>query len=177
MADLRFACWSQSALSLMSASLIVPFELAYMNQLQLCGWNSAAVMTSVSSSMLAGLISTMLKLWSWIFKFHKFIRRSSLLMNVSPSLFTEMLLIWYACAFAYVRRGTAATTVSWWVRRGNLRSWALLKWTFDMGRIPPPPPVGFPGVKSWERLFSATTFSDFSNTFHNFIVLSFVESR
>lgn len=62
--DLRLACWSQRALSLISASFIVPFELAYMNQLQLRGWNSAAVMTSVSSSMLAGLISTMLKLWS-----------------------------------------------------------------------------------------------------------------
>ena len=32
---LRFACWSHKALSLMSASLIVPLELAYMNQLQL----------------------------------------------------------------------------------------------------------------------------------------------
>ena len=62
--DVRLACWSQSALSRMSASLIVPFELAYINQLQLWGWNSAAVMTSVSSSMFAGLISTMLKLWS-----------------------------------------------------------------------------------------------------------------
>jgi hypothetical protein len=33
----RLACWSQRALSLMSASLMVPFELAYMNQLQLMG--------------------------------------------------------------------------------------------------------------------------------------------
>lgn len=80
----------------MSASLIVPFELAYINQLQLCGWNSAAVMTSVNSSMFAGLMSTMLKLWSWMFKFQRFIRRSSLEMKVSPSLFTEMLLMWYA---------------------------------------------------------------------------------
>lgn len=46
----------------MSASLIVPLELAYMNQLQLIGWNSAAVMTSVSSSIFAGLMSTILKL-------------------------------------------------------------------------------------------------------------------
>lgn len=59
---LRLACWSHKALSLISASLIVPLELAYMNQLQLCGWNSAAVMTSVSSSIFAGFISTMLKL-------------------------------------------------------------------------------------------------------------------
>jgi len=78
----------------MSASLMVPLELAYMNQLQLMGWNSAAVMTSVSSSMFAGLMSTMLKLWSWMLRFQRLIRKSSLLMNVSPSLFTEMLLMW-----------------------------------------------------------------------------------
>ncbi len=78
----------------MSASLMVPLELAYMNQLQLMGWNSAAVITSVSSSMFAGLMSTMLKLWSWMLRFHRLMRKSSLLMNVSPSLFTEMLLMW-----------------------------------------------------------------------------------
>lgn len=33
----HFACWSHKALSRISASLIVPFELAYMNQLQLIG--------------------------------------------------------------------------------------------------------------------------------------------
>jgi hypothetical protein len=60
--DLRFAWLSHSALCRMSASLMVPLELAYMNQLQLFGWNSAAVMTSVNSSMFAGLMSTMLKL-------------------------------------------------------------------------------------------------------------------
>jgi hypothetical protein len=32
---LRFACWSHKALSRISASFMVPFELAYMNQLQL----------------------------------------------------------------------------------------------------------------------------------------------
>lgn len=42
----------------MSASLMVPFELEYINKLQWLGWNSAAVMTSVSSSMFTGLIST-----------------------------------------------------------------------------------------------------------------------
>lgn len=51
--------WSQSAASRMSANLIVPFELEYMNRLQCIGWNSAAVMTSVSSSMFTGLMSTM----------------------------------------------------------------------------------------------------------------------
>lgn len=55
---LRFTCRSQSADSRISASLIVPFELEYMKRLQCEGWNSAAVMTSVSSSILTGLIST-----------------------------------------------------------------------------------------------------------------------
>lgn len=126
--NVLFACWSHNALSRMSASLIVPLELAYMNQLQLRGWNSAAVMTSVNSSMFAGLMSTMLKLWSWMFRFHRLIRKSSLLMNVSPSLLTEMLLMWYAWALAYVLLGTAATTVSWWVSLGSLRSAGLRKW-------------------------------------------------
>lgn len=58
-ADSRFACESHSAASRISASLIVPFELEYMNMLQCIGWNSAAVITSVSSSMFTGLMSTM----------------------------------------------------------------------------------------------------------------------
>lgn len=57
--SLRLACWSHNAESRISASLMVPFELEYMNRLQCIGWNSAAVMTSVSSSMLTGLMSTM----------------------------------------------------------------------------------------------------------------------
>lgn len=81
----------------MSASLMLDFELEYMNRLQCNGWNSVAVMTSVSSSMLTGLISTMsrvgghdcqcqrtnnkesgvLKLWLLMFKFQRLIRRSS----------------------------------------------------------------------------------------------------
>lgn len=40
----------------------------------------------VRSSIFVGLTSTMLKLWLFISKFHKFIRRSSADMNVSPSL-------------------------------------------------------------------------------------------
>ena len=50
---------SQSADSRISASLIVPLEDEYMNRLHDSGWNSAAVMTSVSSSMFVGLMSTM----------------------------------------------------------------------------------------------------------------------
>ena len=43
----------------MSASFMLLFELEYINKLQCDGWNSLDVMTSVSSSMFAGLISTM----------------------------------------------------------------------------------------------------------------------
>ena len=56
--DARLACRSQRAESRMSASLMVPLELEYINRLQCIGWNSAAVMTSVSSSMFTGLMST-----------------------------------------------------------------------------------------------------------------------
>ena len=43
----------------MSASLMLLLELLYTNRLQCVGWNSVAVITSVSSSMLTGLMSTM----------------------------------------------------------------------------------------------------------------------
>ena len=56
--DARLACRSQRAESRMSANLMVPLELEYMNRLQCMGWNSAAVMTSVSSSIFTGLMST-----------------------------------------------------------------------------------------------------------------------
>lgn len=42
----------------MSHSLTVPLLLLYANVLHSMGWNSAAVITSVSSSIFAGLIST-----------------------------------------------------------------------------------------------------------------------
>lgn len=56
--NLHLECLSQRADALMSHKRIVPLLLLYTNVLQLFGWNSAAVITSVSSSMLAGLIST-----------------------------------------------------------------------------------------------------------------------
>jgi len=56
--DTHFVCRSHSAASRMSASLILLFELEYMKRLQCCGWNSAAVITSVNSSIFTGLIST-----------------------------------------------------------------------------------------------------------------------
>ena len=43
----------------MSASLMLLLEEEYMKTLHCVGWNSAAVMTSVSSSMFVGLMSTM----------------------------------------------------------------------------------------------------------------------
>lgn len=52
-------CLSHSAASLMSQSRRVPLLLLYTKRLQWWGWNSAAVITSVRSSMLAGLMSTM----------------------------------------------------------------------------------------------------------------------
>ena len=42
----------------MSASLMLLFELEYMKRLQWVGWNSEEVMTSVSSSIFTGLMST-----------------------------------------------------------------------------------------------------------------------
>lgn len=45
----------------MSLSLMVPLLLLYIKRLQWTGWNSAAVMTSVNSSIFTGLISTMSK--------------------------------------------------------------------------------------------------------------------
>lgn len=57
--DKHFAERSQRAESRISASLMLLFELEYMNKLHCVGWNSVAVMTSVSSSIFTGLISTM----------------------------------------------------------------------------------------------------------------------
>lgn len=52
-------CLSHRAEERMSHSRTVPLLLLYTNTLHWCGWNSAAVITSVSSSMFAGLMSTM----------------------------------------------------------------------------------------------------------------------
>merc|ERR1719228_1857385 len=43
---------------------MVPLLELYTNRLHSLGWNSEAVITSVSSSMLAGLMATMLKDWA-----------------------------------------------------------------------------------------------------------------
>lgn len=55
---LHLAWLSHSADALMSHMRMVPLLLLYTKVLHWLGWNSAAVMTSVSSSMLAGLMST-----------------------------------------------------------------------------------------------------------------------
>lgn len=54
----RLVCLSQSAEALMSQRRSVPLLLLYTNRWQWWGWNSADVITSVRSSMLAGLMST-----------------------------------------------------------------------------------------------------------------------
>ena len=56
--NLHLACLSQRACWRISQSLIVPLLLLYTNKLHSNGWNSAAVITSVNSSILAGFIST-----------------------------------------------------------------------------------------------------------------------
>lgn len=96
-------------------------------------------------------------------------------MYVSPSEFTEMELMWYACALAYIFRGTAATIVSWCVSVGNRRLVPLPTRGSGGGRregCTLPECAAIFRNPSVERLFSATTFSDFSKTFHNLIVLS-----
>lgn len=55
----HLVCLSQSAAVRMSQRRMVPLLLLYTNTLHWFGWHSAAVITSVSSSMLAGLMSTM----------------------------------------------------------------------------------------------------------------------
>lgn len=178
----------------------MPFELEKQNRLHETGWNSAAVMTSVSSSMLTGLMSRMLNDWSEMLRFQRLILRSSALMYVSPSLLIEIELMWYACAFAYTLRGTAATIVSWYVILGSLRYGigCPVEGSIEVvndDEAPPDGPEngddGSPGtdwssgggegggalVAAAEPLFSATTLSDFSKTFHNLIVLSVFLTR
>ncbi len=55
---LLFACVSQRADWRISHKRIMPLLLLYTNKLHSFGWNSAAVITSVSSSMFAGFMST-----------------------------------------------------------------------------------------------------------------------
>lgn len=56
---LHLECLSHRAEERMSHSRMVPLLLLYTNTLHCSGWNSAAVITSVSSSMFTGLMSTM----------------------------------------------------------------------------------------------------------------------
>jgi len=122
-------------------------------------------------------------------RFQRLTRRSSALMYVSPSELIEIELMWYACALAYTLRGTAATIVSWYVMRGRRRYGAPFGSRPSPFLSPPPEPPSDderPGTAAppgggddgalppaaAELLFSATTLSDFSNTFHSLIVLS-----
>ena len=57
--SVRLTCLSQSAWTRMSQRRTVPLEEANANMPQHDGWNSAAVITSVRSSMFGGFMSTM----------------------------------------------------------------------------------------------------------------------
>ena len=97
-----------------------------------------------------------LKLWSLMSKFHRLIRRSSAEMNVSPSVFSEMELMWYAWALAYTRRGTCAYTLLWFCSLGRRSCETLVT---GSGLL---------------MLDMVTTLSCFSYTFQSLIVLSVV---
>jgi hypothetical protein len=127
-----------------------------------------------------------------MFKFHRFILRSSADMYVSPSELREIELIWYACALAYTFRGTAATILSWKAMRGKRRfegggGLPEAEEKKPLALLVEEDAEGVDGVAvGWksevfkepeeseeaDRLFSATTLSDFSKTFHSLIVLS-----
>lgn len=77
-----------------------------------CAAPCCVLHTSVRSSMLAGLMSTMLKLWSERSRLHRLMRRSSADRNVSWSLFTEIELMWYVCALANTRLQREASSTS-----------------------------------------------------------------
>jgi hypothetical protein len=74
----------------MSATLIAPLLVLYTNVLHWVGWNSAAVMTSVNSSMFAGFMSTISVAYANISTSVPFQQRS-----LSPSI--QQLARWGAC--------------------------------------------------------------------------------
>ena len=101
---------------LMPATLQHAVQLDALRQPPCCAVCCAApccvLRTSVRSSMLAGLMSTMLKLWSERSRLHRLMRRSSADRNVSWSLFTEIELMWYVCALANTRLQREASSTS-----------------------------------------------------------------
>ena len=70
-------CRSTRADSRKSHRRTRPLLLLYTSSDACCGWNSAAVITSESSSMSSGLMSTMLKVDVFVCRFHRLIRKSS----------------------------------------------------------------------------------------------------
>lgn len=148
--------WSHKAVCLKSPNFNVPRLLPYINKLQLLGWNSDTVITSVNSSIFSGLISTMLKQLSGLSKFHKLILKSSVEMKHSPSLFGEILLIWYAWALAKILLGYADRTDPEVVIRG-------IRNEFDETVVPP---------LAWDIFNWETAFNLFSYIFQSLIVLS-----
>mmetsp|Transcript_3567 Transcript_3567/g.12791 ORF Transcript_3567/g.12791 Transcript_3567/m.12791 type:complete len:277 (-) Transcript_3567:530-1360(-) len=141
---------SHRAASRMSASRIDPFELLYANTLHCVGWNSAAVITSVKSSMLDGLMSTMLNDWFDTSRFHRLTRKSSAEMNVSQSLLMLMELMWYACALANNLRHREVMITSDVVTDGNRSDKTFWWWP-----PPPPPPAPEPPASASPPLTEA----------------------
>ena len=85
---------SQSARSRRSASRRTPFDEQYARAAQSVGWNSAAMITSESSSMSAGLRSAMLYACCAVLTFQMWMRRSSADRYVSPSALNDSELMW-----------------------------------------------------------------------------------
>lgn len=92
-------------------------------------------MTSESSSMSAGLMSTILNAASLACRCHKLMCRSSAERKVSPSQLTPIELMWYEWPLPYTRFGVAVTMTSCGVMRGRRSS-----------RAPPPAPSAMPGA-------------------------------
>jgi hypothetical protein len=156
--------------------------------------------------MFSGLMSTIVNASASLSKCHKLILKSSALMYVSQSEFTDRLLMWYACAFPNCFRHFALNTFSAAQTLGILKApvneyaltlspvspnplmgaWCVLLLGVFGPRIPPPNPPGFeppppsPPPRfacSESKLKSETHCSCFSKTFHSFMVLSFVDIK
>mmetsp|Transcript_4467 Transcript_4467/g.11560 ORF Transcript_4467/g.11560 Transcript_4467/m.11560 type:complete len:217 (+) Transcript_4467:656-1306(+) len=167
-----FAQPSQRAETRRSTSLTTPFEEECIRRLQWEGWNSAAVMTSESSSMFPGLMSMMLKPTPPWLRCQRLTRRSSAEMNVSWSELIETELMWYACALVKMRRGCAMTRGPAFSMSGRRISTEILPracaWAAEA-----PAPESRCGRKASDEN-SATARVSVSWTRHSLTVLSFV---
>ena len=115
------ACALHSALRRMSARRMLPLLEEYANVWHCVGWKLAHVITSVRSSMFAGLMSTTLNAPFAFSRCQRLTRKSSADKYVSPSELTLRELTWYACALPYRRRHFAPKTTSVERTEGNRR--------------------------------------------------------